>query len=832
MIRQLKKIIPYLFLLIIVVGIGFFGKANNAQAGASWYWEHSNLTGGSEINGPFATEEECKNDSTLFGKVVRECFKSDTTPTLTPKEKIEAEIQKVNDKRSYEESISDCLLLTGGFDACAVKFTYYVFYVVPGWILNLVANIFNIVVALSLSSSMYIHKFIGDSWAIVRDLSNIFFIFILLYVAIKMILGMGGHDTKKMIVQVVVMALLINFSMFFTKVVIDSSNVLALIFYNKINVQMVNPDGTTSERLYVSALKGGTGNVEEKDISGGLVGKFDPTKLMSADFFEKARTRAQVAPTTLGLGASVATGAVLGNIIPIPGVGAGVGAIVGAGVYYTGKVVAYYKSSIPPGIMIGITLTAGFMMLFAAYAFFMASIAFLSRLIELWVLIIFSPFAFMSSALPILGHVDYIGWDSWIKKLMKTAFMAPIFMFFMYLIFKIINADIWKDLAVRKVADQGMVEFMVFLIIPGLIILVLLLQAAKYAKESSGKLGEAMLKGVKLAGGLALGAATAGTGLAVSAGMGSLGTLVASSKSLNAAQKLNGGLLSKDGWKGRGARMALGLADYSTKASFDPRNIPGFGAVAKMGGLNLDSIKGVTSKDAQGGYAKRRAEREKKEQERANALEVREDEGMKQELNKVEGDLQTLMRANSAELDEIDRLIEAKTKASKTAAAAYGHDSLEARKAGMAVQNLRDRRSALKNGEDYKGDKEVNLIKVKVKKKDRDGKEYEEEQDKLEVIDTGNGAKNYSDQSKYKTSLGTYIDDEGNVKQKGINYHEDIAIPHAHHHIEGENRARKLAKAERLQKGWFGLRKFNRADRSAAHKIIMEAKLEDKGGHH
>lgn len=74
---------------------------------------------------------------------------------------------------------------------------------------------------------------INVAWGTVRDVANMGFIFILLYAAIKTILGIGGDD-KKIIVNVVVIAVLINFSLFFTKIVIDISNVLALLFYEAI----------------------------------------------------------------------------------------------------------------------------------------------------------------------------------------------------------------------------------------------------------------------------------------------------------------------------------------------------------------------------------------------------------------------------------------------------------------------------------------------------------------------------------------------------------------------------------------------------------------------
>ncbi|MEX0919271.1 MAG: hypothetical protein WDZ64_00795 [Parcubacteria group bacterium] len=81
---------------------------------------------------------------------------------------------------------------------------------------------------------------INVAWGVVRDVANMGFIFILLYAAIQTILGIGG-DNKKIIVNVIIVAILINFSLFITKVVIDISNVLALLFYEAI----VGPEGVS-----------------------------------------------------------------------------------------------------------------------------------------------------------------------------------------------------------------------------------------------------------------------------------------------------------------------------------------------------------------------------------------------------------------------------------------------------------------------------------------------------------------------------------------------------------------------------------------------------------
>ena len=75
---------------------------------------------------------------------------------------------------------------------------------------------------------------INIAWKAVRDLANIVFIFILIYIAIRTILGISDGDIKKLVAKVIFVALIINFSLFFTKVVIDASNIVALQFYSAI----------------------------------------------------------------------------------------------------------------------------------------------------------------------------------------------------------------------------------------------------------------------------------------------------------------------------------------------------------------------------------------------------------------------------------------------------------------------------------------------------------------------------------------------------------------------------------------------------------------------
>ncbi len=80
---------------------------------------------------------------------------------------------------------------------------------------------------------------INIAWKVVRDLMNIAFIFLLVYEAIKLIIGQNDTiKVKKFIGMIVLASLLINFSLFFTKIMIDASNIVTVGFYNSI----IGPD--------------------------------------------------------------------------------------------------------------------------------------------------------------------------------------------------------------------------------------------------------------------------------------------------------------------------------------------------------------------------------------------------------------------------------------------------------------------------------------------------------------------------------------------------------------------------------------------------------------
>jgi hypothetical protein len=90
-------------------------------------------------------------------------------------------------------------------------------------------------------------------WTVTRDLVNLTFIFGLVYVGFRTILD-AGTDTKKMLASIIISALLVNFSLFISKVVIDVSNVTASEIYKQMKISRQSREGTTEQTLGISEM--------------------------------------------------------------------------------------------------------------------------------------------------------------------------------------------------------------------------------------------------------------------------------------------------------------------------------------------------------------------------------------------------------------------------------------------------------------------------------------------------------------------------------------------------------------------------------------------------
>jgi len=575
---------------------------------------------------------------------------------------------------------------------------------------SLSAKIMDFFIYYSTNSTSYSGSFVGKAWGAVRDIANIFFIIGLLYVAIETILGIG-HNGKKMIASIIVVALLINFSLFFTEVVIDTSNILARVFYN--NFQQV--DKNDPNKVVTN---------EPTSISTNLVSIFNPQEIIQKE-------------------------------------------------NYTNNV----------GLFIFITLISAILMAFMIYIFLSVALLFVGRVAGLWVAMVFAPIAFASYTVPF--EIPGLGHKKWWSDLLKQSFLAPIFIFFLYVI--LLFGDALKaiplDIGKAQNGDANYLDKFIKVIVPFAIIFVLIQQAKKLAVEYSGTIGESFSKAGNFIAGAATGAVI---GTYATVGRGTIGRI-----GNNVANSSWAKRWEANGWGGGQFRKAMGSVG---SASFDAR------AGMKSAGLNAADL----GKVKEGGFTKIRAENVKKRQEKAKALEVGEDEKLKQSLNKSEEDLQGLMRSYSDIIETTDKKIAAARENLKDARASG--DQTKITIYSTQLDAFKAKKKAIKKGEDMKG---KNI-------------QYFDENQVVQYINDD------------FSNVNAGVDAQGN--KRTIQQIEDNEIHHKKQEIQKENRNRKWTYADTTNSGFRNTMTVLgggswKGNREAANKIRMEAKIE-KGDDH
>ncbi len=290
---------------------------------------------------------------------------------------------------------------TINFEACAANLMYIIMWIFS-WILWLSGKILDMSIYYTLNlSDLLTHVPVVDiGWKIFRDLANIFFIFILLWVAIGTILGLVSGKTKEMLLNLIIVALLMNFSLFITKAVIDGSNIVALHFYNLI----VTPnEGNTV---------GSTGT---------------PTSSFSGAFMAGLKIQTIYQPQTPG-GKNLANGGSVQNFVADQ----------------LGQGINFYKI-----ILIGIFGIV--LMLTAAYVFFVAAILFIIRVVILMIVMILSPLGFLAFALPAAEEYG----NMWKKNLINQSLFAPIYLALCFVVVKTIQNPAFKSVVSLNSQDTA-----------------------------------------------------------------------------------------------------------------------------------------------------------------------------------------------------------------------------------------------------------------------------------------------------------------------------------------------------------------------------------------
>lgn len=249
--------------------------------------------------------------------------------------------------------------------------------------------LFDFAVQLTLQSNTYAQEFVSIGWTSVRDLANMAFIFILIYIAFTIIFEAETTNTLRMLAVVVLMALLINFSFFFTRVVIDAGNILATQFYNAIDAPTLENTANSSTAV------GGTAAAVTNYFS---INK--NTKDLTANIMQSIHVVDILNSTSFKAFSESPNGGFLVNVITLS--------------------------------MIYVAVGVVFAIL--AATFLMVGFKFLMRIVILWFVIIASPLAFIARAITTKNGGLKKFYDKWQSLLIEQSFYPAIFLFMFFII--------------------------------------------------------------------------------------------------------------------------------------------------------------------------------------------------------------------------------------------------------------------------------------------------------------------------------------------------------------------------------------------------------------
>lgn len=465
-------------------------------------------------------------------------------------------------------------------------------------------------------------------WKITRDFANIGFIFALFIAAFSLIVGKSflGFEPKKTVVRVIIMALLINFSLFFCRMIIQTGDLFGNLLYNKISAEDAGNSFNSLQSGLSSIESGPDGVLKALGIKGvtlGIISQINPQKLLQdtgADY----------------------------NISIIQGIGINV------------KGWAYY---VQMGFLSILTL---FINLVLILLFMSIAILFTSRVFGLWLLIILAPFAFVSNTIPMLEDNKYFGFKNWLNELIKLSFAAPVFLFFVYLVIIFLSPKVLGLEGINP--NWGGFWASTLLIFAKLSAVVFILRKGKkVAFELAGRAGNVAQSIVdKTTGALtqaALAAASGGAAIAARQTLGRAGAALAQSgkvKSLmqgnSFAGRMLGGTLSSAGTRVgaasfdiRNSKRAMDLVGKFGDASGGPIKIgeqfKNEGGFNKEGGIR-DVIRGGKSAVDSWMIAQ--------DKKVADKLAVADSEKVSRDLREEEDNLAKTKEAFEAEKSKVD----------------------------------------------------------------------------------------------------------------------------------------------------------------------------------
>lgn len=242
--------------------------------------------------------------------------------------------------------------------------------------------VFDFFLELTLNPSYYSAPYIMSTWVTMRDLANMVFIFGIIIVALLMITngvsnsGVNWQETAK---RLIIVALLLNFSLFFTQIFIDAGNIVGGFFHDQV---LKNADSKTFFNPSVLSFGGVESPEAIKSVSATISSAVDPMKLIGPETIFKLST--------------------------------------------DGK---------DQSFLFMFNIAYLFVTISVAWMLFKSGFMFLSRTIGLIILMIVSPLAFVAYFIPKGEQIAKM----WFKNLINKSFCICVSLFSLFLLVKIIE---------------------------------------------------------------------------------------------------------------------------------------------------------------------------------------------------------------------------------------------------------------------------------------------------------------------------------------------------------------------------------------------------------
>ncbi len=365
----MKRLRPYIFIAIItIVVFGVFANVVQAQT-------TSGAQGSAAVNTPLG--------GTVTGAAVGNSNAAATSSWMT----------------DLGNAISDVFL--GGivrYVTGAMAIVAWVILSVCGWLLSASGVLLNVSMYLTTHLASFINNtpVIYTVWGIIRDLSSTLLIFFILYAAIQMILGLQDAKYGELIKNIIIVGVLINFSFFFTRTLIDLSNIVSLEFYSA-----MAPTNTAAE---TSTKTADTDGLVKSMLTSGGISNIIMGAISIDNFWKNSAT--------------------------------------------SGKALFIYNDNQANINIVILEVGAIVVVVFTIIDFLVISLICIARVAILLFLLGFSPIWIAAKAIPQLEEIS----GQWMKQFKAQLLFLPAYLAFLYVALKIVTASNLSNV----IAAQGM----------------------------------------------------------------------------------------------------------------------------------------------------------------------------------------------------------------------------------------------------------------------------------------------------------------------------------------------------------------------------------------